>query len=201
MKRPILLVFLTSLAASQPLPFAIDRTSASVLTIGTGCTRDTPCNVRIGSVVQTILSSATVTLTAGTGTAYVYISPNGQLTVGHDLQIKCDGCAAAPGVKSFPSDSIPLWMWPASNGKWDSKGTDMRAGLSTSHLTADNGIVLTRKPGETRIGLSPALLTRRADVPKTASSPCTDGDWAVDTQYVYFCIAPNQWRRAALAAW
>jgi hypothetical protein len=202
MIRALLLGSLLCVAANpQSLPLRMERTADNTLTIGNGCSPDAPCNVRIGSVVHSIMQPASITITGGTGTAYVYISAQGQLTAGHNLQAQCAGCTAVTGITSFPADALPLWLWTATKGKWDKSGTDQRAAMGTVNITADSGIVLTRKPGETRIGLSPALWARRTAVPSAAASECTEGDWSVDTRHFYICVAPNQWRRAVLESW
>lgn len=202
MNRAIPIGFLLAASAvAQTVPLRAERTSNTVLTIGGGCSADAPCNVRIGSVVHSFQETASVTLAGGTGTAFVYIAPNGQLTIGHNLQIQCGRCTAVGGMLDFPPDAMPLWKWTASAGKWDARGTDLRAVLATPAITASDGIVLARTAGETRIGLSPALMSRRSDVPRSASSECTEGDFAFDARYLYVCVAANQWRRAALEAW
>ncbi len=38
-------------------------------------------------------------------------------------------------------------------------------------------------------------------VPSTSSSSCITGDMAVDSSYVYYCVATNIWRRAGLSSW
>lgn len=42
---------------------------------------------------------------------------------------------------------------------------------------------------------------RLVDVPKTAKSPGTVRDVALDHGHIYFCVSPNHWKRAALKPW
>lgn len=44
-----------------------------------------------------------------------------------------------------------------------------------------------------------SLNLRRVDVPATSTSPGTLGDFAINTNYVYFCIGTDSWKRLALA--
>ncbi len=89
--------------ASQLGDFAVARSSATVLTIGANCAVSTPCNVRFGSLVYSFASGGSVSVSAGTGVAYVYISATGALTVGQNLTANCtSGCVAQSGVTSFP---------------------------------------------------------------------------------------------------
>ncbi len=91
-----------------------------VLTIGSGCSNSTPCNVRVGSTVYAITNAATASLQGGTGTAYVYVASSGTLTVGHNLTLACTlVCSAVSGITAFPTDSFPIAIWPASSGTWD----------------------------------------------------------------------------------
>src|SRR5216684_8797395 len=60
--------------ASQLGDFAVTRTNGSTLTIGANCSASTPCDVRFGNLVYSVISAATATITGGTGAAYVYVS-------------------------------------------------------------------------------------------------------------------------------
>ena len=69
-----------------------------------------------GTPSYTVTSSATATITAGTGTAFIYITGDGVLTVGHNLTVACSaGCLSLSGVASFPPDSIPVATWMKSD--------------------------------------------------------------------------------------
>src|SRR5579862_4341317 len=102
--------------ASQLGDFAVTRGSATTLAIGAGCSTSTPCSVRFGALVYSFGSGATVTISAGSGLAFIYISSAGTLTVGHNVTASCTGCAAQSGVSAFPTDAIPLFTWSATNG-------------------------------------------------------------------------------------
>lgn len=45
------------------------------------------------------------------------------------------------------------------------------------------------------------VLSMKVDVPATATSTGTAGQWAADTGYLYVCVAANTWRRTAIASW
>ena len=129
--------------ASQLGDLGLVQTSATVLTAGLNCSNATPCNVRLGNTVYSVTNSSTITLSSGSGTVYLYVDPSGSLTAGHNLTLACAGvCVAAGGVTSFPTGSIPLYTWTASNGTWDANGgTDRRAFLSTRNVSGGAGIV------------------------------------------------------------
>lgn len=40
-----------------------------------------------------------------------------------------------------------------------------------------------------------------ANVPASAGSPGVAGQLAVDTNYLYACVATNTWKRVAIAGW
>jgi hypothetical protein len=112
------------------------------LTIGPNCTPQTPCNARLGGVTYSFTAASTVTLSGGSGVASIFLDPTGALAVGSSLPLACAGqCVVMPGVTSFPSGSIPLWTWSATNGTWDANGgTDRRGFLSRERITAGAGI-------------------------------------------------------------
>jgi hypothetical protein len=136
------------------------RTSATGLTIGTNCSTATPCNVRLGSRVYSFLNASDVTLTAGTGTAYIYVDANGLLTVGHNVSLTCTSpCTTAAGVSSFPVNSIPLYTWPATAGNWDiSGGSDKRSFLNGKVVSGGMGITTVDSDSNTTISLDTALV-------------------------------------------
>jgi len=37
--------------------------------------------------------------------------------------------------------------------------------------------------------------------PNTSKDACTHGTWAADADYVYVCVATNNWKRTALSSW
>src|SRR3990170_4606395 len=110
---------------------AVARTSTTVLTIGLYCSASVPCNVRFGTTNYAITASATTTISAGTGTAYIYVTAGGTLTVGHNVTVVCSGCTASSPVTAFPASAVPLAVWTATSGVWDAAGgSDRRSYLS-----------------------------------------------------------------------
>lgn len=41
----------------------------------------------------------------------------------------------------------------------------------------------------------------QVDPPASSSTPCTTGQWASDTSYLYLCIPAGTWSRSALSSW
>ncbi len=140
--------------AGQLGDFGIIRGSPTVLEIGASCSTATPCNVRFGGRVYSLTSDAQATLNSGAGTAYVYITAGGVLTVGHTMDVTCsNSCVAALGVTGFPADSIPLYSWNAAGGDWQATGMDRRSWISGSALLAGTGIVAIEAGGQTTIAI------------------------------------------------
>jgi len=188
--------------ASQLGDFAVTATSATTLAIGAGCSTSTPCTVRFGALTYSFGSGAAVTITAGSGLAFIYVSSAGALTVGHNVTANCgSGCVAQSGVTAFPADAIPLFTWSATNASWDANGgTDQRAFLSSKSVTAGVGITSTEISGKTQLSADTSVIGLRAAVPGTSSTACAAGSWATDGSYFYLCTATNVWRRAALSS-
>jgi len=188
--------------ASQLGDFRVTRINSTTLSIGSSCAAATPCNVRFGGQTYSFSASGAVNVSSGTGTAYVYISNGGVLTVGHNLTASCStGCTAQPGVTAFPLNSIPLFTWTATNGTWDTTGgSDQRAFLSTQTLASGAGIQLTQTPGASTVAADSTVVGLRVAPPATSSSACVAGTWAADTSYYYVCVNENSWLRGALSA-
>lgn len=48
---------------------------------------------------------------------------------------------------------------------------------------------------------SNVIVVRYVDVPGAPSSSGSEGDLALDSDYAYFCIADDTWKRVALSTW
>lgn len=187
----------------------VERSSATVLTVNATCSPATPCNSRIGPAVFTFTQPSTITL-VGAGTAstvYVYLSASGVLTAGHlgVATLTCSSCAVVSGVTGFPQDGIPLFTWGAgaTANQWDAAGTDWRALLAITNVTAGAGLIRSTNTlsGTTKLELDPSAVPMRTAPPESAASVCTPGQWALDAEYTYYCVAPDSWRRAAISSW
>jgi hypothetical protein len=146
--------------AAQLGDLAVAWTSSTVLTVGAGCSVATPCNVRLGTTVVAFEVTNTITISAGSGTLYLYVDAGGNLVAGHNVTLSCAGvCGAVSGVTAFPVGSIPLYTWTATSGTWDtSGGIDQRAVLSTRNVTTGAGLVATETGGQTVITVDTAVL-------------------------------------------
>ncbi|SRR5216684_289075 len=187
--------------ASQLGDFDVGK-DPHILTIGARCSIPTPCNVRFGSLVYSLVASATATISAGSGAALFYITPQGNLTVGHNLTIACAGCTSVLGVNSFPPDSVPLFQWTATNGAWDiNGGTDLRAFIGTKAIQPGTGMTTTDVGGITTLGADLTLIGIRVAVPTSSASACVSGSYAVDSSFYYSCVNTGTWRRVAVSTW
>ena len=187
---------------SQLGDLATTFTNATTLTIGANCALSTPCNVRFGNTAYSFVTSATATISSGTGTAFVYVASGGVLTVGHSLTVSCSSaCLAQSGVNQFPPDSIPLATWTATNGSWDpAGGLDRRAFQSTKVVTAGTGLITVDTSGNTAVSVDVNLVGLRVAVPANSASACTTGTWSMDASFYYLCVATNTWRRVAISS-
>jgi hypothetical protein len=157
--------------ANQLADLVAVRTSPTVLTIAAGCTSASPCNVRFGYLVYSIINSATATISgSGTGTAYIYINNAGSLIVGHNLSVTCsNGCTQQAAITSFPPNVLPIYSWTATTGTWDSTGgRDQRAFISAKTLMPGQGIMITEAPGQSTLavdsGVIPTYLMNTATI-------------------------------------
>jgi len=183
--------------------FNVIRTSATTLSIGSDCSAAAPCSARFGNVVYSFLSGASVSISAGTGLAFVYVSSTGALAVGHNVTANCTfGCSSQSGVSAFPADSIPLFTWSATNGAWDlDGGLDQRAALSSKPVVPGTGLTAIEITGKTVLSADSSVVSLRTSVPASSISTCIAGAWAMDSFYYYLCVGTNVWRRTALSSW
>jgi len=147
--------------ASQLGDLAVVRTSSTVLTIGSGCATSSPCNVRFGYQTYNITSSATATISgSSSGTAYIYINSSGVLTVGNNLAVACSTtCTQQSGITSFPPNTLPIYIWTATNGTWDpTGGHDERAFLDAKVLAGGQGIIITEAPGQSTLAVDNGVI-------------------------------------------
>jgi len=189
--------------ASQLGDFAVVSSSGTVLSIGANCSLATPCNVRFGALVYSFTGGGSVSISGGTGLAYIYMSSAGALTVGHNLTANCTaGCVAQSGITSFPPDAIPLFTWSATSGAWNAAGgVDQRALLSSKSIVASTGLTSVESSGKTVLTVDSTIVSLRTSVPATSSAACTANTWALDSSFYYVCVSLNSWRRAALSTW
>jgi hypothetical protein len=166
--------------------------SHNVLSIGANCSAEAPCNVRLGTTIFAFVSGMTATLGGGaTGTAYIYLSSAGFLTVGHNMAVTCAlGCVAQSGITDFPPDSFPIALWNATNGTWNPAGADMRASSGRDLISVGTGINGTISQGMTTLSVPSqkggfAVAFRGTDVSAgqtifvTIPYACSITDWSI----------------------
>jgi hypothetical protein len=177
--------------------------AGGTLTVGAGCSPSNPCNVRLGSTVYSFKNSATVTPSGTTsGLVILYIDGSGNLTAGSTVALTCSRCTYASGLRSFPSNSIPLFSWMLTSGAFDAAGgTDFRALLSAKNLLSGTGMLISETPGTSTISVDPSIVsTQVLTPPATSNAACTTGQFSTDSNYYYVCIASNTWKRVALSS-
>jgi hypothetical protein len=119
--------------------FTVVRTSGTVLTLGSGCSSTAPCQVDfIGVGTCSITASSTATSSAGSDTAYIYLTPACTLTVGHNTgsNLTCSaGCTVVTGITAFPASAVQLATATRTAGVWDTTGvTNVNPGGKPSKI-------------------------------------------------------------------
>ena len=150
-------------ATAQLTDLNVVYTSPTVLTIGSNCTTTAPCNLRFGTTVISILSSATVTVSGpGSGTAYFYVTSDGTVNAASHcaLPLSCSAtCLASTNVPNFPLNSIPIANWTVLNGQWTTGGgTDRRAFQSINVINGGAGIAMVDNGTQTTLSVDPNLV-------------------------------------------
>lgn len=180
-----------------PVEFEAVRTDATTLVVGGDCPQYL-CVARFGNVSYQIRQACTVTISAGSGTAYIYIDAGGGISVGsNSLTFSASGCLQPVGVSNFPADSIPLYTWNATAGQWDVRGRDFRAMFSTKLLSAGVGIALLDSAGSTNVSVDTATVLTYSTVAVAISFPaitpgaCVDVSMAVAGAALGNSVAPG----------
>jgi hypothetical protein len=174
--------------------------SNGTLTIGSGCSTSTPCNVRVGNTVYSFKSPATVTVTgSSSGLIFIYVDSAGNLTAASTVGLSCSGCSYVSAITAFPSGSVPLFTWTVTSGNLaGGSGVDFRAFLSTKVTASGPGILIAENAGVSTISVDSSFVsTYVATAPSTSTASCSTGQFSVDSNYYYFCIAANSWKRIA----
>lgn len=126
---------------SGTVDWLVTRTSPMQLSIGAGRP------VRFGNYACVATEPATATLSAGTGTVYVYVSPSCELTVAHNVVMSgCTGCALAAGT-SFSPGSFPIAEWAVTSGQFAASGTMKVTAYSAQPLVAGPNIQIAETNG------------------------------------------------------
>jgi hypothetical protein len=130
--------------------------------------------------------------------------------------------AGTPGVKrdliwaKSTDDNITTPRWAmradASEEAGGNAGSDLQIiRYSDAGEALDNPLTISRSSGNIGVGNSDAqtrldisddsIRVREPMTPASSSAPGQVGEIAWDNGYVYVCVAPNTWKRAALSSW
>jgi hypothetical protein len=193
---------LANVSSSDLSDFAVSATGTT-LTIGAGCSSSRPCSFRFGNTIHSFTNPATATISAGTGTAYVYATSAGDLVLGSTVTASCTAvCSFSSGVHGFAPDVLPIATITATSGAWNTGSvTDYRTILGRASTAAGTGIINTSTGGVDTLSVDPAVVSLKVAVPSTATDACTAGTWSADAGYYYLCVATDTWKRAALSTW
>ena len=107
--------------------FGFSETSSTIRTFGTNCSSaltNLACLVNVNGVLHNTTSTFTVTVSAGTGTVYIYEDQAGTLYAGYGTgfssgNVTASGATAQFGVIGFPSNVAPLYYCTVSSGAWN----------------------------------------------------------------------------------
>ena len=179
--------------------FKVVKTGGSLLTVNGGCAAVKPCVARFGNKSYVFATSATATISGGSGQAFLYLDPSGTIMIGHSgLTISCAGCASQNGITQFPADSLPLFIWNATSGLWDDTGADFRAFLSAKQVTAGAGVVVTEASGVATVAVDTAIVPQYSTGAGVPSGSCTTGQsFYLDAtnHNAYYCTNTNTWEQ------
>lgn len=169
----------------------------------------------IGGVVgpdpnrQRVLSHAGAGGEPGSHVAYGYMVSTGQgVTIDRAFSTANVGSQFGIGLDlaggSFSGAAILMapGQWLGLDGNADGKFTRFfgfnPADGTLTYMTNGGPMLRFSDDGAARVG---RLIQTLPHVPASADTPCEIGEQAYDASFLYVCIAPNRWRRAALTDW
>lgn len=104
------------------------------------------------------------------------------------------------GIGGFgpSSETAPTWFIDTAKGSASFSG-----GVSAPKLEgiADTSMVTNLNADRVDGKHASDFTAAPVAVPASARSHCTPAQWAFDSNFVYFCVATDTWRRAALSSW
>lgn len=178
--------------------------SGKVLTIGGTCGATSPCLASFGAMVYSVKTPCQATVTGGSGSAWVYVSSAGLITVAKSgITITGSGCNLVSGTQ-FPYDSVPLGVWSAAFGGtgWDiAGGVDYRSVYHNMTFGSGTGLVCVTATGTVTCSVDTTSVQTVVSVPSTSTTSCNVGQYALSTTFRYDCVGTNVWRRVAISAW
>lgn len=147
----------------------------------------------------TNVAPTSVTITANTNVNAGSFTATSLITTGTRLDFTTDIQIWRNAVQYVDSDSS-LWYW--------FKGTSLRA---DSYLSAGADLIFTSGNETTEKGRIDAatgdittvgrVILSTATTPASASAAGTTGTITWDANFIYICIGPSTWRRAAHSTW
>jgi len=96
------------------------------------------------------------------------------------------------------SEATPTWFIDTASGSANFSG-----GINAAKLQGitDSGVVSNLNADRVNGRHASDFTAAPVAAPKAANSPCSAGNWAFDTNYVYVCVGTNSWKRTSLSAW
>jgi hypothetical protein len=116
------------------------RSSSTILTLNARASETYPVRYLNGGVSCSFTAAGTVTISAGSGLAYLWLKPSDcTLHAGHNgLTLSSSGVTVDSGITAFPgSDAYPIMTWNASSATWNSWGY-IKGALPNAGLDGNN---------------------------------------------------------------
>ena len=123
----------------------VTRASNSVLTVGAGP------GLRIGSTYCQLPTDASVTVSGGTGSLFLFVRPTCQIVVAHNIAVSgCTSCVAVAGA-GYEPNSFPLAKWDVTGGVLAPSGTAAVTSYSVQPMLPGQNVHFTYSGGQTQV--------------------------------------------------
>jgi len=101
--------------------------------------------------------------------------------------------------------NIDLFLKPVGFGTAPPLGNSVTNSTTNALLTSNGSPGIVAQPNLTFDGTTlkviGSFILQNSDAPTSSTSTGVPGQFAGDTNFIYFCVAPNTWKRSALTTW
>ena len=101
--------------------------------------------------------------------------------------------------------NIDLFLKPVGSKTAPALGNSVSNAINNALLTSNGSSGIIAQPNLTFDGtalkVAGSFIIQNSDAPSTSTSAGVPGQIAGDANFMYFCVAPNTWKRAALSTW